>query len=458
MADIESATSNSKPIPEDPGLLKWDPLNAFKNIYSTCLLIFSITIIMGLIATQQTDLSSKTTPMVTYLAIWAGILWLTILEGSQCSLVGLAPVSQELYKDSHPIAFLCTKVTTKGDNLGRFLMGRQFMACVIIFLINVSGEPTGDVELWGLPQAVKDIFFSLGLAMVFFTSNWCLNSQVNASVCMLDYCNDYFVLFTVWVAMGIEFSGLLHASYLIEMVVIKCAGQVATSKEEPRNVTQSLFFWFRCFISFGLLCFCIAVTLTALFTGQTTLSDGIKPTMALLIFFQLLFIVGMLEGMQVAFFAVSKFKPSERGHSVFAKKTCELLFSGNNLPGCMIGRQLSVVCCMFFVARATSVSIKEGGDNFYGVSDSIQTFFNAGLLGALMLTIVSIAWQLIASAFPLAFLSNPLTYVLLRVTLFIEMTGICSGAWVLAAIHAKIAGFQRDEVYIGTGEEGAKKN
>lgn len=30
------------------------------------------------------------------------------------------------------------------------------------------------------------------------------------------------------------------------------------------------------------------------------------------------------------------------------------------------------------------------------------------------------------------------------------------GAWVIAAVHKKIAGFQRDEVYIGTAESRAK--
>merc|ERR1711915_905585 len=114
--------------------------------------------------------------------------------------------------------------------------------------------------------------------------------------------------------------------------------------------------------------------------------------------------------------------------------------------------------CMFFVARVTSVSIGEGQENIFGAPAVVQSFYNTGLLGALMLTIVgSISWQLVASAFPIAFLSNPLTYILLRWCLFLESTGICNGAWVLAAIHRKIAGFQRDEVYIGTAEERAAK-
>merc|ERR550525_1551976 len=113
---------------------------------------------------------------------------------------------------------------------------------------------------------------------------------------------------------------------------------------------------------------------------------------------------------------------------------------------------------MFFVARVTSLDIDpddpEAPENLFGVDDGVQKFFNLGFLGALITTIVaSIAWQLVASAFPIAFLSNPFTYLLLRICLFLESTGICNGAYVIAMIHAYLAGFQRDEVYIGTAEE-----
>merc|ERR1712127_60338 len=201
-------------------------------------------------------------------------------------------------------------------------------------------------------------------------------------------------------------------------------------------------------------------TFKALFDEQTTLWDGVPAAVAIIVWIVLMCVVGMLEGMQIAFFAMAKLPESERGDSYWAKKTCQLLFKGegNNLPGFMIGRQLCVVSCMFFVARVTSVDTK-GGENIFGVPDGLQALFNTGLLGALMLTIIgSISWQLVASAFPIAFLSNPITYILLRWCLFLEATGICQGAWVLAALHKSIAGFQRDEVYIGTAEERAKQD
>merc|ERR1712115_503178 len=280
-----------------------------------------------------------------------------------------------------------------------------------------------------------------------------LNTQVNASHHMLDYIDNYFGLFTLWVAMFIEFTGLLHSSYVVQLTVAALAGQKIESNEEPRDGAQNAFFWARCIFSLAILAFSFAVTLEALFAGQTTMWEGVPAWLAVIVFFLLMSVVGMLEGMQIAFFAVAKIEAKDRGDNRWAKMTCNLLYSGDgrNLPGFMVGRQLCVVSCMLFIARVTSVSLEDDESNIFGVRAGTQELFATGLLGA------SITWQLVASAFPIAFLSNPITYILLRWCLFLESTGICQGAWVLAAIHKKIAGFQRDEVYIGSAEDRAKQ-
>merc|ERR1712086_877317 len=78
--------------------------------------------------------------------------------------------------------------------------------------------------------------------------------------------------------------------------------------------------------------------------------------------------------------------------------------------------------------------------------------------GALVTTILgSITWQLVAGAFPIGFLSNPVVYIFLQAALFLEATGICSAAWFFAVLQRKAMGFQFDEVYIGTPEERAAK-
>jgi len=433
---------------------------AFKSLYSSCLLIFSIVLVTGLQFTSQTGLAQKAHPAAAFIVLWALLIWLSMVEGGQASLVGLAPVQNDIYAQTHELSYKCTSITNCGDNLDRYLMGRQFMVIFIVFLINMSGAPVPGAELWGLPTWVTQVFLVTGFAMILLT---CmvgqLASQVNASHCMLDYINNYFAIFTLYVAMTIEATGVMHCSYLIAMIVAKLAGKPIESKEGPRTGLKAVLFWGRVLFSIGVLGFALAVTLSALFQGKTTMWEGVPAGVSVVLFFVLMSVVGMLEGMQIAFFAVTKIKKEERGKSKFAVKTCDLLFKGKgrNLPGFMVGRQLSVVTCFFVVARVTTLSIAEGEENLWGVSDTLQNFFNTGILGAIITTVLaSITWQLVASAFPIAFLSNPLTYIFLVICLAFEATGICQGAWVLAWIMKKTINLQRDEVYIGTAEEREK--
>eukprot|EP00957_Ditylum_brightwellii_P092054 7007677-Ditylum_brightwellii.AAC.1 len=315
-----------------------------KNVYSTILLIFSIVIITGLIFTEQTKLSKDVHPALAFFVLWGLVLWLGMVEGGQASLVGLAPIDFELYKDSHPIAYISTKVCHVGDNLDRYLMGRQFMVVFIAFCINMAGNPVGSAELWGLPKWIIE-FFLARFAMILFT---CmvgqLATQVNASHCMLDYINSYFAVFTFYTALAIEFSGLMHISYFIQKVVGWAAGKPIQSNEPPKSARQAAFFWFRVVLSAAVLGFSLAVTLEGLFTGNTKMWEGVSNTVAVILFFLLMSVVGLLEAMQITFFAVAKLKKSERGNAPFAMKTCEILFrgDGHNLPGFMIGRQLCV--------------------------------------------------------------------------------------------------------------------
>lgn len=449
----------SRPGPLAPSNL----CTAFKYVYSMALVGFSIAIIMNLIFQGQTKISSDVHPVLAFFVVWMAIIWLNMIEGGQGALVGLPPVNRELYKESHPITLICTEMAHEGDNLDRYLIGRQFMVLVVVFVTNLAGAPLPGATVFGLPDIVQKIFIGSGVAMILLTANvGQLNSQVNASHCMLDYINNYFALFTLHVAMMIEASGLLHSCYLVQNIVASLSGKPIESNEEPRDPVQSFFFWGRVLMSLTILGFCFAVTLEALFKGQTTMWAGVPSAVSVILFFVFMSIVGMLEGMQIAFFAVTKLPKSDYAQNPIAVKTCDLLFDpkGHNLPGFMIGRQLCVTMCFFFIARVTTlnVDVAAGDPTIFGVSPGLQEFFNTGLLGAIVTTIVgSITWQLVASAFPVAFLSNPLVYILLRICLFLEATGICSASWVLAATHKKCAGFQVDEEYIGTPEERAAR-
>ena len=439
-----------------------NPCMLFKYFYATCLLIFSVIVVVWMIFERKTHLSHDVNPWGVIVIMFGALLWLCMVEGGQGALVGLPPVDRELYKDSHKITYKICSMAHKGDNLDRYLMGRQFLVIFIVFIVEMCGAPIAGETLYWLPAWASNLFLTSGLAMILFTVQLGkVPSQVTASHMMLDYINNYSALFTVYVALALEYSGILHSSYVMAMIVAKLSGKPIESNEPPRNTAQNIFFWLRCAMSLALLGFALAVTLEALFQGQTTMWEGVPNWASVILFFFFMSIVGFLEAMQIAFFAVTKMTKDEQGDHYFAKKTCHLLFKGKgrNLPSFMIGRQLCVTLCFFIIARVTTLNVETGtGENIFGVSDPIQNFFNTGLMGAFVTTILgSIAWQLVASAFPIAILSNPLTYILLWFCLLLEWTGIVAGAWVVAAINKKVRGFKRDEEYVGTPEERAAK-
>ncbi len=424
------------------------------------LVIFSIVILTALMIDENTRIAQDFHPAVALVVMWAGILWMSMVEGGKCSVVGLAPVNGEIYKDSHPTTYKICAVGHKGDNLDRYLMGRQFMVIFISFVINMCGAPLAGAEVLNFPSWVESIFLGTGVAMVLtVVIVGQLTTQITATDCMLDYINNHFMTFTLWIALLIEKTGVVHMCYLVKIFVYYLAGKPVATNEAPRTTVQAIFFWGRCLWSVAIVAFALAVTVEALFQGKTTMWEGVPNGVSVIVFFVLMCFAGMLEGMQIALFAVSKLPKSEQGSNPIAMKTCELMFhgEGRTFARYMVGRQMFVTLCFFVIARVTTLNLEIGVDeNIFGVSDSIQTFFNLGFLGAIIATVLgSISWQLVASAFPREFLSNPLIYVFAIICLWLEATGVCSGAWFLANYHRKLNRFQNDEVYIGTAEERA---
>jgi len=183
----------------------------FKDIYSTLLLIFSTILVLDAIFTNQTLLSSEVHSALAFVVLFVALVWLSMVEGSQASLVGLPPVDVELYEESHPKAAKIMNIVNKGDNLDRYLMGRQFLVLALVFIENLCGDPLEGATVLGLPEGVTKVFLSSGLALFFMTAMIAkISAQVNASRCMLDYVNNHFATFTLYVSLAIEVSGLLH--------------------------------------------------------------------------------------------------------------------------------------------------------------------------------------------------------------------------------------------------------
>lgn len=206
----------------------------FKYFYSLCLLIFAIVVVHASIFTDQTVGVEKGVPAVaaTFI-IWFLILWLGIMEGGQGDLVGLQHVEKSEYAKSHPITLKNTELAHKGDNMERFIVGRQFLTFLVIFVSNMMGSAIPDAEVFGFPQWLNAIFLDNGVAMILFlVTLGQLAPQVNAAECMLDFINNRAMLYGVtYVALAIEASGLLHCVYLVQIIFSKITGQDVESKE-----------------------------------------------------------------------------------------------------------------------------------------------------------------------------------------------------------------------------------
>ena len=428
----------------------------FKFAYSTILVGFSVAVTLSLILNEQTKVAQDLSPAVAVVVVVLAIAWLFMIEGGQASMVGLPPVERELYKESHPITYKLCSIAHKGNNLDRYLIGRQFMVLLMVFATNQCGSAISGAEVFNLPHWFGDIFLGSSVALILLTA--CagqLMAQVNSSHCMLDFVDTHFMTVTLYSCLAIEASGLLHCVYLVPYLFALISGKPIHSNEEPRTWLQGFFFWIRVLLSLGILAGCVAVTMSALFNGQTTSWDAIPNGIAVILFILCIYIVGMLEGMQIAFFSVSKLTEEERASSPMAALTCQVLYSGNNLPNFMIGRQILVTLNFFVIARLTTLNVDGTDDEtVFGVSKALQGFFNTGLPGAVVTTILgSIVWQLVASAYPKTFLGSAFVHILLRVCLMLEHSGVCAAAWFFGLLHKKAVGYKYDEYYIGTPEE-----
>ena len=101
------------------------------------------------------------------------------------------------------------------------------------------------------------------------------------------------MLFTTYVALAIEFSGLLHSVYLVQIVFARIAGNATESGDQ--SVLQRLFFWARALMSLAILGLSFAVTLSALFAGKTTMWAGIPEAVSVVVFFVLILLPRPVE-------------------------------------------------------------------------------------------------------------------------------------------------------------------
>ena len=101
-------------------------LDYVRFVFSGLLVIFSTVVTFYAIIEQKTSFFPEVVPgwaaLIMFLIV---VFWLGVVEGLQLALVELKRLSPDSYKMTHPKAHAFMQIVNKGDNLERFLMGRQ---------------------------------------------------------------------------------------------------------------------------------------------------------------------------------------------------------------------------------------------------------------------------------------------------------------------------------------------
>jgi Silicon transporter len=441
---LHHASKGSSIDPSPPETFCRRILRIIKTLFSFVFFAFSIFLLTSATFQRQTKVTSiyGLNPYLACVLFWATLSWLAILEGALNSMIGLVPVDPAAYRETHKFTFTCTKLAHKNGNVERFIVGRQYLDLMCVYTINFLVGATKGATIDGFPKVVTTIFFSSSISVVVVTIIYGqLVTQINSSKYMLDSLNNRVLVVTTYLAFVVECSGIVHSVYLVQWIAERIGGK----KSKERN----LMFWIQVVISICLLIFAFVVCFTALYQGKTNIGDAIPPYASTILFVALVLIVGWMDGLQIALMAVLRMPVDEIEKYPIAKRNCSVVFRGQNLEAFLVGRQIFQTMIVFAIARI--ISFSGGGENIFGVSDSVQKVFNTGALGALITTIAaSLAWRVIANSFPLAFLSNPLSRPIIWLCFCAEITGLGNVAWLMAKGHVKLVGLKDDDCHLGS--------
>ena len=138
-SDEEEATNPRPSKQETTQWWKAHPVTALKHILLLALTLFSVVVVSAAIFTKQTTATREKNvhPILAYIVFWGLILWLTMMEGGLNCMVGLKPINKLVYRKTHPRTHKITSLANKGDNLERFIVGRQYLDLMCVLLTNI---------------------------------------------------------------------------------------------------------------------------------------------------------------------------------------------------------------------------------------------------------------------------------------------------------------------------------
>merc|ERR1711872_827056 len=195
----------------------------------------------------------------------------------------------------------------------------------------------------------------------------------------------------------------------------------------------------------GLLIFSGVVTCYAIVAQKTSMWKEVPGWLSLIIFVFVLFLLGVMEGLQIALVELKRQKPeSYKDSHPKAYRLGQIAMEGDNVERFLMGRQVFVVCCVFFAAKLTT--IHGDGEFLFYVPGWVQALFlETGLLACVVVVIVAqLMPQIVASLYPTQFLELVVMRPAYWACIVLETSGITHFCWVLAWCMGRLFGMQEE--------------
>jgi len=221
---------------------------------------------------------------------------------------------------------------------------------------------------------------------------------------------------------------------------------------------SSVFDIVRYIFSLGLLLFSGVVTCYAILEQKTSMWKEVPGWASLLIFLFVLWCLGVMEGLQIALVELKRLNPEHyKNTHPTAYKLGQIAGKGDNIERFLMGRQVFVVCSVFFAAKLTTIHGNTDGFLF-PVPDWVQAvFLETGLLACVVVVIVAqLMPQIVASIYPVQFLELLVMRPAYYACIALETTGLTHFCWVLAFLFSRV--FRMKEEHFKIMLEGDAEN
>jgi len=223
---------------------------------------------------------------------------------------------------------------------------------------------------------------------------------------------------------------------------------------------STVFDYIRYVGSFALLMFSTVVTFYAILEQKTSFWKGVPGWAALLIFLVVLFLLGVMEGIQIALVELKRQDPETYKEShPRAYRLGQIAAKGDNIERFLLGRQVFVVCLVFFAAKLTTIHGRDDDGFLFPVPGFVQTFLlETGLLACVIVVIVAqLTPQIIASIYPVQFMQTMVGLPAYYACIGLESTGITHFTWILSELSCRACGLEENNNQKDGGEEKSVK-